>query len=134
LKSVKVLIIKEREIFMVKIFVDDLRECPEGFLCARTFKEAKELLLEYKGNISFATFDNDLGGGKNEYGLHLFPFMKENEIFPPKINCHTGGDPRRMVMVANYYLPEDIIITTNQDYPYEDEIELDVESKKLGKH
>jgi len=97
----------------VNIFVDDERDCPEGFLCARTFEEAKELLLANKGNISVVTLDNCLGGSIGEFGTDLFPFMKENGIFPDKLNCHTGLHPEEMARFAKGYFPETTKITAN---------------------
>ena len=108
---------------MVKIFIDDERECPEGFLYARTFEKAKEILLVNKGNIKFATFDNDLNQGFDKCGMHLFPFMQENEIFPPKINCHTGSFPYIMAEVAEDYMPKTTKITAIQFPPYEVKID-----------
>ncbi len=95
----------------VNIFIDDERECPEEFLCARTFEEANELLLKYKGKIEYVTLDNDLGQGFDKCGMCLFPFMKENKIFPPQINCHTGSFPEMMAEEAKKYFPEETIIT-----------------------
>lgn len=101
---------------MVKIFIDDTRECPEGFLCARTFEEAQKLLLENKGDIEYATFDNDLGQGIRKSGMFLFLFMVENEIFPPKINCHTSSYPQVMADQAAEWLPKETIVTANPVY------------------
>lgn len=103
----------------IKIFIDDERECPEGFLYAKTFEEAQNLLLTYKDMLLFVTLDNDLNQGFKKTGIQLFSFMEKNKIYPLRINCHTGSFPEIMAEVAKELLPETTIITTNQTPPYD---------------
>lgn len=98
---------------MVKIFVDDERECPQGFICAKTFEEAQRVLLENKGNIEFLSLDNDLNQGFNKNGMYLIPFMIQNQIYPLHINCHTGMFPLLMAEAVQDYLPQVEVVTTH---------------------
>ncbi len=45
---------------MWKLFIDDLRPCPEGFVLALSSDEAKKI-VEDKGMPSLISFDHDLG-------------------------------------------------------------------------
>lgn len=44
---------------MINVYVDDLRDCPIGFVVARTFQEAIHLLENYQANV--LPIDYDLG-------------------------------------------------------------------------
>ena len=46
---------------MTKLFIDDIRECPEGFSCARTSSDAIDWVKK-NGCPDFISFDHDLGG------------------------------------------------------------------------
>lgn len=98
---------------MVNIFVDDQRECPEGFMLARTFEDAQALLLSNKGNIEYLSLDNDLGQGFGKDGMDLFEFMQNNGVFPVHLNCHTSSFPMMMAKVAKDYMPKETIVTAD---------------------
>lgn len=67
---------------MIRIYLDDLRDIPtsKGFVGARTFGEAKELLLHNK--VEILSLDHDLGedGNGNELlnGYDLVKWICEN--------------------------------------------------------
>lgn len=44
---------------LVNLYVDDLRKCPDGFIIARSYDEAIEILNTSKINI--LSLDHDLG-------------------------------------------------------------------------
>lgn len=44
-----------------KMFIDDLRECPNGFVCCRSSNDAIAYVMEH-GCPIFISFDHDLGG------------------------------------------------------------------------
>ena len=46
---------------MIKLYLDDIRTCPDGWTLARSVAEAKALLLT--GDVSHASLDHDLGHG-----------------------------------------------------------------------
>jgi len=46
------------------LYVDDLRDCPEGFVVARNMEEAIECLIKYE--VDILSLDHDLG--ENEKG------------------------------------------------------------------
>ena len=98
---------------MVRIFVDDERECPKGFLCARTYEEATELLLKHREDIEFLTLDCVLGGGQS--GYDIIEFMENNKIFPPIVNCHTSTNRGVMGRFAKDCLPKSTITTYAMD-------------------
>lgn len=43
----------------MNVYVDDLRDCPEGFTIARTFEEAVTLLEQHE--VDILSLDHDLG-------------------------------------------------------------------------
>lgn len=43
----------------INLYVDDLRDCPEGFVVARTYKEAIHILES--NSVGILTLDHDLG-------------------------------------------------------------------------
>lgn len=47
----------------VNVYVDDLRDCPEGFVIARNYADALVLLRE--GNVGVLSLDHDLGVGSD---------------------------------------------------------------------
>jgi hypothetical protein len=44
-----------------KLYIDDLRDCPEGFILARSSRDAMTI-VELRGMPEFISFDHDLGG------------------------------------------------------------------------
>ncbi|EGL17807.1 hypothetical protein HMPREF9413_4395 [Paenibacillus sp. HGF7] len=44
---------------MINVYVDDLRDCPIGFVVARTFQEAIHLLETHE--VDILSLDHDLG-------------------------------------------------------------------------
>lgn len=49
---------------MINVYLDDLRDCPDGFTLARTFEEAVKLFENNEVNI--LTLDHDLGEAMKE--------------------------------------------------------------------
>ncbi|PEA18105.1 hypothetical protein CN930_12825 [Bacillus cereus] len=62
--------------------MDDLRECPEGFVVARTMEEAIVYLKEY--DVKILSLDHDVGDDKEGnllmMGYDLVKFICENGI------------------------------------------------------
>ena len=106
---------------MVKLWHDDVRPAPKGWVWARTNQEAMDVLV--CGNVSHISLDHDMGnhdlpagtydGGPNsgsgmpqkgeENGYHLVEWMIENGHLPAWIRVHawnpSGG--ARMASALN---------------------------------
>ncbi|WP_240041454.1 cyclic-phosphate processing receiver domain-containing protein [Paenibacillus ginsengarvi] len=64
-----------RGAFMINLYLDDLRNCPEGFIVARTFEGAVQVFQE--NPINLLSLDHDLG--EDEHGNELpngYDFVK----------------------------------------------------------
>lgn len=77
----------------MKLYVDDLRDCPEGYTVARTVEEALYYLRNHKVNI--LSLDHDLGEDKNHNllptGYDLVKTMCEERLRADKIYLHTDN-------------------------------------------
>ena len=85
---------------MINIFIDDLRDCPVGFVAARTFDEAVKLVQNNKVNI--LSLDHDLGedenGNKLKNGYDFVKYFCENGLRANKIYIHTDNPVGRKNM------------------------------------
>lgn len=81
----------------MKVFLDDLRIPPAGWILVKTASEAIELLRT--GNVESLSLDNDLGLDTPE-GHTVVYFMAENNIWPK--NCPTihSANPVRAEYMA----------------------------------
>jgi len=77
----------------INLYVDDLRDCPEGFVIARNVDEAIYFLENYKINI--LSLDHDLGadseGNLLPTGYDLVKMFCERGYFAKKIYLHTDN-------------------------------------------
>lgn len=78
----------------MKLFVDDERECPEGWIVARSYDEALTFLgIDQKCQVSDLSIDHDLGEGKSGYDLACW--LEERLVYgyevPVKITCHSAN-------------------------------------------
>ncbi|WP_160036937.1 cyclic-phosphate processing receiver domain-containing protein [Paenibacillus sp. An7] len=85
---------------MINVYLDDLRDCPEGFIVARTFDEAVEL---FKTNpINVLTLDHDLGvdaeGNELKNGYDFVKYFCEHGLRASKIYHHTDNPVGRKNM------------------------------------
>lgn len=78
---------------MINLYVDDLRDCPEGYTVARTYGEAI-LLLETQ-QVNILSLDHDLGedekGNLLPTGYDLVKYICENGLRANKIYMHTDN-------------------------------------------
>lgn len=78
---------------MINLYVDDLRECPKGFVIARTVNEAKDYLQN--NQVSIISLDHDLGedslGRLLPTGYDLVKYICEKGIKVEKIFLHTDN-------------------------------------------
>lgn len=67
----------------IKLYVDDLRDCPEGFVIARTFEEAVEAFDRF--NVDVLSMDHDLGedsdGNLLKDGYDFIKYFCENGLY-----------------------------------------------------
>lgn len=77
----------------INLYVDDLRDCPNGFVVARTVNEAIHYFQDYE--IEVLSLDHDLGEDKNgnlrDTGYDLVKFICENGLKASKIYLHTDN-------------------------------------------
>lgn len=82
-----------------KLYLDDVRPCPQGFVLARSFDEAIEL-IKANGCPSFISFDHDLGLIPNEVELNGHSLAKwlvekdlDDQIIPDHFdyNIHSAN-------------------------------------------
>ncbi len=74
----------------MKIWLDDIRPAPDGYVHCRSVNEAKKLIVENKDKIELIDCDHDLGdyacdGGD---GIKLLDWLAENCLYYP-IALHT---------------------------------------------
>lgn len=78
---------------MINLYVDDLRDCPEGYEIARTFEEALNYLRTNEINI--LSLDHDLGvdesGNLLPTGYDLVKAICEEGLKANKIYLHTDN-------------------------------------------
>ena len=77
----------------INLYVDDLRDCPEGFKIARTVEKALEYMNAF--NINILSLDHDLGiddnGNLLKSGYDLVKIICENGLRANKISLHTDN-------------------------------------------
>lgn len=90
----------------VNIYLDDIRQTPNGFIRTYTVEEAIEEIIKNNGNINILSLDNDLGEGVSE-GYKVLDWLEEQVltdskfVLPDKIVIHSSNPAarRRMEMV-----------------------------------
>src|SRR3954471_21060460 len=60
----------------MRVWLDDVRPCPPGFAHVRTAKEAIALLST--GQVTFISFDHDLGEPENGTGYEVACWVEEH--------------------------------------------------------
>jgi hypothetical protein len=85
---------------MIKLFVDDERECPEGWTLARSAAEAYVYLQDVSEPVIALSLDHDLGldpdGKPAENGYDIASWLEERQhllgISPPaELFCHSSN-------------------------------------------
>ncbi|WP_411682462.1 cyclic-phosphate processing receiver domain-containing protein [Clostridium thailandense] len=109
---------------MINLYLDDLRDVPEGFVIARTVEEAIYYLENF--NINILSLDHDLGEEENgnllPTGYDLVKYICENGLRANKIYIHTDNPVGRENMYQTLlaaqkrgFIDKDIRI---YNYPY----------------
>ena len=85
---------------MIKIYLDDERPTPDGYIRTYTVKETINLLIEHEGNVDILSLDNDLGEiskfNRYEEGRQVARWLEEavltrNFIPPRRMRCHSAN-------------------------------------------
>jgi hypothetical protein len=79
-----------------KLWVDDLRPAPDGWLWAKTSAEAIDVLGG--GTIDAVSFDHDLGGEDTTRPVVLW--LCEHDTWPLKVHVHTANPVGREWLVG----------------------------------
>ena len=92
----------------MKLWLDDIRPCPDGYLHARSVNEAIKLLQEH--GCEYASLDHDLGDYAEDGGdgFKLVLWIAEHDGWPTKgIRVHSANAPgmRRMLADIDHYGP-----------------------------
>ena len=86
----------------MKVWLDDARPAPEGWVRARTAAEAITLLMS--GSVVECSLDHDLGDDEAGTGYDVLLWIKralvERGVVPPAISVHTANPPARKRMLA----------------------------------
>ena len=76
----------------MKLYVDDQRPAPPGWLCARTVEEAIQYLAQ--GNITEMSLDYDLGG-RDSTGIDVLVWLESavgsGRVPLPDMVAHSGS-------------------------------------------
>jgi hypothetical protein len=82
----------------VKMYLDDVRKCPEGWILVRTYQEARSLVDT--GQITEVSLDHDLGTDETGYDVILWIERQVyfGQIRKPVIHIHTSNPAGRRKM------------------------------------
>ena len=83
----------------MKIYLDDIRKCPEGYILALSVNQAIKLIEENKDDIELLDLDHDLGDFAVDGGdaICLLDWCVEHNFFP-KVVLHTANPVGRTNM------------------------------------
>lgn len=78
----------------MRIWLDDIRPAPDGFIHVRNLAELRELIASSKDTIEIMSFDHDLGDGEAD-GYQIAKWLAENHVerWPLEIRVHSANVP-----------------------------------------
>jgi hypothetical protein len=86
----------------VKVYLDDVRPEPEGWLRAYTYEQCVELLET--GAVTHLDLDWNLGQGPERTGLSVLEWLEDRvsvgRLRPPALTVHTADPRARREMLA----------------------------------
>ena len=102
---------------MIKLWLDDMRDHPEGWERAYTVEDAIRILET--GDVGFASLDHDLGASynrgmgnfdsfKDPTGYQVVKWMAENNVWPPlgvRIHTDYAEGRKNMMNLVEQYAP-----------------------------
>jgi hypothetical protein len=114
----------------LKLFVDDMRQCPEGWTPAKTVTEAIRILATQE--VEEVSLDHDIA---TPYRMHLStPSFSDETFFPvayyiatmefkPRVRIHTANFTRGREMANLLGIEYDCYIYNPEDYNIEEKFE-----------
>lgn len=102
---------------MLKLFVDDYRPAPQGWVQAKTVTEAIRMIMTYPRDIETISLDHDIENSAETFmavAHFLVMFLKDRKSITtvlPKINIHTGNPDAGDRMAAILLKEVDIVAT-----------------------
>ncbi|QQE81192.1 cyclic-phosphate processing receiver domain-containing protein [Alicyclobacillus sp. SO9] len=95
----------------MKLYLDDLRESPDGFVIVRDYEEC--ILLLEQCDVSTLSLDHDLGEEKT--GYDVAKWIVEHGRWPSSIYLHTSNPVGRdnMYQLLMHYKPKHVSV-----YPF----------------
>lgn len=92
----------------MRVYLDDERQTPEGWIRVYWPEEAIELLST--GNVEEISLDHDLGDDEHGTGYDVVLWIEEavivRDFIPPKMTVHSANSSARIKMeagIANIY-------------------------------
>ena len=86
----------------MKVFLDDERIAPEGWVQVRWPEEVINLLRS--GNVTHLSLDHDLGDDQHGTGYDVLLWIEQEAVLhrfvPPEIKIHTANPAARQRMLA----------------------------------
>lgn len=86
----------------MKVFLDDNRPCPPGWVLVRWPDEAIELLKT--GQVTEISLDHDLGDDERGTGNDVVNWIEEqvalHDFVPPRMQVHSDNWAKRPIMEA----------------------------------
>lgn len=107
---------------MVRIFLDDCRKEPEGWLRAKTARECLELLRQHRGDVEMLSLDHDLehSGDPEEHGYWMVKEAVDRGLYANVIYFHSANQVGRDNMfyywlngLENEMIPDHVQIRRN---------------------
>lgn len=94
---------------MIRVYLDDYRTCPEGFLLARNAEECLLMLRELE--VDVLSLDYDLGWGQPN-GMDVVRGIITSNRYPKRIYLHTSSDSGKQQMFQALYTskPEHVLV------------------------
>ena len=89
----------------MKIFLDDTKLCPKGWLWVKTIEEFKEAVEKNVDNLEAISLDYELEmTDKGKTGLDACRYLITSDIYCPKIiihSTHPKADQMKEILLAN---------------------------------
>lgn len=117
---------------VLRIFLDDLRPAPVGWVLVKTAEECLQMLQDNQGNVSSLSLDHDLSCPKEdeEHGYWMVKRMVERGLYADVINLHTsnpvGRENMRMYLlnaIKHGIIPEHIRVVNSPPAGYLENVE-----------
>lgn len=84
----------------MKVFLDDTREAPDGWI--RTYWPEEVIELLKTGNVTHLSLDHDLGDDEHGTGYDVIMWLEEEVLFgrirPPEMKVHSANVSARLKM------------------------------------